>query len=80
MLLVLDNAPTHHASLVTDYLRAIGVEVLYLPPYSSPLNCVEHAWQLYKNAFKKHMANIRREYTVEEMTHDLQVIGIRLGE
>ena len=80
ILLVLDNAPSHHSNLVRDYLRATGVEALFLPAYSSTLNPAEHIWSAYKARWSKHLMNVHGDYTVQMMTHDLEQIGLRLGE
>jgi transposase len=40
-VVVLDNLPVHHKVSVAPALRAVGAEVLYLPPYSPDLSPVE---------------------------------------
>ncbi len=37
-IVVMDNLKTHHIQAVGELPHAAGVDVLYLPPYSSDLN------------------------------------------
>ena len=60
-VLVLDNHSANHSRLVTEYCRERGLELKFLPPYSSTLNpgkyilngndhlLVEHVWSVLKN-------------------------------
>ena len=33
-----------------------GINILFLPPYSSPLNPIEHVWAAFKALWRKRMA------------------------
>jgi transposase len=52
-----DNASTHTAHVVQDWLRpwAIenGVELMNWPPYSPDLNPIENLWKLLKEAIQR---------------------------
>ena len=46
--LVLDNARYQRCHLVMDLAQKLGVELLFLPPYSPNLNLIERLWKLTK--------------------------------
>lgn len=48
MTIVLDNARYQHCRLVMDTAAALGIELLFLPPYSPNLNLIERLWKLVK--------------------------------
>lgn len=48
---VLDNARYQTCSCVKDYAEAIGVELLFLPPYSPNLNLIERLWKYVKQKY-----------------------------
>jgi Transposase and inactivated derivatives len=43
--LILDNARYQRCHLVQQYAAALGIELLYLPPYSPNLNLIERLWK-----------------------------------
>jgi transposase len=45
---VLDNARYQKCALVQQYAQTLGIELLYLPPYSPNLNLVERFWRFVK--------------------------------
>lgn len=46
--LVLDNARYQRCALVPSVAAALGIELLYLPPYSPNLNIIERLWKFVK--------------------------------
>ena len=46
---VLDNARYQRCKLVQTTAAALGIELLYLPPYSPNLNLIERLWKFTKN-------------------------------
>jgi len=46
--LVLDNARYQKCKLVTEMALSLGVQLLYLPPYSPNLNIIERLWKFTK--------------------------------
>ena len=47
--LVMDNARYQRNRAVTDIATSVGIELLYLPPYSPNLNLIERVWRLVKS-------------------------------
>lgn len=45
---VLDNASYHRAKMVRQCAESLGIELLFLPPYSPNLNLIERVWKLVK--------------------------------
>lgn len=52
-VLVMDNLRAHHDRRVGPACRALGIRVLYLPPYSPDLNPIEAGWALQKQHVRK---------------------------
>lgn len=46
--LVMDNARYQRCRLVMDLATALGIELLFLPPYSPNLNLIERLWKFVK--------------------------------
>jgi len=46
--LVLDNARYQKCKIVEDLAKSLGIELLYLPPYSPNLNLIERLWKFVK--------------------------------
>ena len=47
--LVMDNASYQRCHFVRDLATALGIELLFLPPYSPNLNLIERLWRFVKN-------------------------------
>ena len=45
---VLDNARYQHCKKVQEYAACLGIELLFLPPYSPNLNLIERLWKFVK--------------------------------
>lgn len=52
-VLVMDNLNAHKDPRVALACRAVGVRVIYLPPYSPDFNPIEPAWALQKQHVRK---------------------------
>lgn len=46
--LVLDNARYQHCKLVVAHAVTLGIDLLFLPPYSPNLNLIERLWKFIK--------------------------------
>lgn len=46
--LVLDNARYQRCAKVMAYAESLGIELLFLPPYSPNLNLIERLWKFIK--------------------------------
>src|SRR5437763_886272 len=46
--LVMDNARYQHCRLVLQRAAALGIEILFLPPYSPNLNLIERLWKFVR--------------------------------
>ena len=46
VIIIADNAKYHHFKGIDEYLEGLkNIEFLYLPPYCSELNAIEHLWK-----------------------------------
>lgn len=48
ILLVADNDSTHHARLTQHRADELGIEFVFIPPYSPTLNAIEPLWKSTK--------------------------------
>jgi transposase len=48
LTLVLDNARYQRCALVQQTAESLGIELLFLPPYSPNLNLIERVWKFVK--------------------------------
>ena len=46
--LVMDNASYQRCYFVRDLATALGIEIIFLPPYSPNLNLIERLWKFVK--------------------------------
>ena len=49
--MVLDNASYQHCARVAACAARLGIELLFLPPYSPNLNLIERLWDFVKDAY-----------------------------
>lgn len=49
----LDNAKYQHAAIVEEKARALGIKLIFLPPYSPNLNLIERLWKFLKKMIKR---------------------------
>jgi len=50
--LVLDNASYQKCYIVQDTAAALGIELVYIPPYSPNLNLIERLWKFVKSELR----------------------------
>jgi hypothetical protein len=68
LVVVLDNASSHHSRVLRDAfpaLEARGLTLFYLPPASPELNAIEHGFRAIK-----HIHLPERRYTSQQTLHD----------
>jgi transposase len=46
--LVMDNARYQRCDLVQEWAKELGIEILFLPPYSPNLNLIERLWKFVR--------------------------------
>ena len=56
IVIVADNHSSHKSQSTRQFLQDHNVQMLHLPPYSSPLNPIEHVWSAFKSRWRKQMA------------------------
>lgn len=59
-LVVMDNLAAHKNRRAAEAIRAVGAEVLFLPPYSPDLNPIEKAWAKLKD-FVRRLSTLTRD-------------------
>src|SRR5205807_5577744 len=52
-LVVMDNLNAHKGAAVIAAIRAVGADVLFLPPYSPEYNPIEKAWAKLKDLLRR---------------------------
>jgi transposase len=55
-IIVMDNLPVHHALVVRKAIEAVGVKVVFLPPYSPDLSPIELCWSKLKQLLRSDKA------------------------
>jgi len=48
IVIILDNFPSHRSRALRQKAKELGIELLYLPPYSPDLNPIEFIWKSIK--------------------------------
>lgn len=51
-IIVMDNLPVHHASVIQAAIEAVGAKVVFLPPYSPDLSPIELCWSKLKHLLR----------------------------
>ena len=51
-IVVMDNLPVHHATVVREVIEAVGAKVAFLPPYSPDLSPIELCWSKLKQLLR----------------------------
>ena len=52
-IVVMDNLSVHKVAGVAEAIEGVGVQVLYLPPYSSDMNPIEQVFAKLKALLRK---------------------------
>lgn len=47
-IVLMDNLPVHHASVVREAIESVGAKLVFLPPYSPDLSPIELCWSKLK--------------------------------
>ena len=78
-LVVMDNLSAHKRPEVIAAIRAVGANVLFLPPYSPEFNPIERLWSKLKNFIRRRPTRFRDEFdsavrdAMDQVSpHDLQ--------
>lgn len=58
-IIVMDNLPVHHASVIQAAIEAVGAKVVFLPPYSPDLSPIELCWSKLKQLLRSAKARTR---------------------
>ncbi len=51
-IVLMDNLPVHHASVVQEAIESVGAQVVFLPPYSPDLSPIELCWSKLKQILR----------------------------
>ena len=84
--IVLDNARYQKCRLVQDLAKELGVNLVYIPPYSPNLNLIERLWKIVKGelrskhyddftAFQKKIDSIIESTTKDNLSKIKNLIG-----
>ncbi|MSP05272.1 MAG: IS630 family transposase, partial [Acetobacteraceae bacterium] len=52
-VVIMDNLPAHRRAAVRDAIKAVDIELRYLPPYSPNFNPIENACAKLKSILRK---------------------------
>lgn len=58
-IIMMDNLPVHHASVVREAIESVGAKVVFLPPYSPDLSPIELCWSKLKQLLRSAKARTR---------------------
>lgn len=59
MVVVIGNARFHKSTRIKTLIESVGAKFIYLPPYSSDLNPIEHYWYKIKKTIRKMMRDTK---------------------
>ena len=54
---ILAHATFHHGGRIAQLIKAVGCQLIYLPPYSPDLNRIEKCWAWLKSRIRKLLPN-----------------------
>jgi transposase len=58
-IIVMDNLPVHHATVIQEAIEAVGAKVVFLPPYSPDLLPIELCWSKLKQLLRSAKARTK---------------------
>lgn len=61
-VVIMDNCRTHHAKIVSEKMKLLSIDTLFLPPYSPELNPIEESWAVIKDRLKRKKARNIGDY------------------
>lgn len=73
-LVVMDNLQAHKRPDTVAAIRAVGADVLFLPPYSPEYNPIEKAWAKLKEILRR-AATLTRDAFDVAVAHAMSAIG-----
>ncbi len=53
IIVILDNFRSHRANETLNHAKKVGIELIFLPPYSPDLNPIEYIWKSIKKIISK---------------------------
>lgn len=53
IVVILDNFSSHRSKTTVDFAEEIGIELVFLPPYSPDINPIEYIWKSIKKVISK---------------------------
>ena len=59
-IVIMDNLPVHHASVIQEAIAAVGARLVFLPPYSPELSPIELCWSKLKQLLRAAIARTRQ--------------------
>jgi transposase len=71
---VMDNLSAHKRPDIVAAIRAVGAEVLFLPPYSPEYNPIEKAWAKLKETLRR-LATLTRDAFDDAVAYAMSTIS-----
>jgi transposase len=75
IMIVLDNFKSHHALKVAERALELGIDLIFLPPYSPDLNPIEFIWKSIKRIISRSFIDSR-----ESMCHLIENAFLSFSE
>ena len=73
IVMILDNGPIHHTNIVKEHAEELGIQLIFLPPYSPQFNPIEFVWKAIKKVVssmflleRTHLINVVEEQFMKE--------------
>jgi transposase len=73
-VVVMDNLGAHKSPKILGCFEAVGIEVLFLPPYSPDLNPIEKMWSKVKQSLRGAEARTKNDL-IEAMANALSCVS-----